>query len=120
MPAEIDYEPDDICVLRISGTWKRSDFAVAQKDIAGRIDTGAMPRVLTILENFEGWERGADWDDLDFIVSHSDKISKIAIVADPKWEVQALAFAGAGVRKAPVQFFSPDKLTEARNWIANK
>jgi hypothetical protein len=120
MPAEIDHESGDICVLRVSGVWKRSDFAAAQKEIAARIDAGATPRVLAILENFEGWERGTDWDDLDFIVSHSDKISKIAVVADPKWEIQALAFAGAGVRKAPVQFFSPDQLAEARNWIASK
>ena len=120
MPAQIDYEADDLCVLRVSGTWKRSDFAVAQKEIAGRIDAGATPRVLAILEDFEGWERGADWDDLDFIVSHSDKISKIAVVADPKWEVQALAFAGKGVRKAPVRFFRPNELAQARAWIGSQ
>jgi len=120
MPAKIDYEPDDICVIRVSGIWKRSDFAAAQEEVAGRIDAGAKPRVLAILENFDGWEHGADWDDLDFLVSHSDKIAKIAIVAEPKWEVQALAFAGAGIRSAPVRFFSPDQLAEARNWIASK
>src|SRR4029077_1560614 len=98
MPAEIAYQPDDICVLRVSGTWKRSDFAAAQNEVAQKIDAGAKPRVLAILENFDGWERGADWNDLDFLVSHSDKIAKIAVVADPQWEVQALAFAGAGVR----------------------
>jgi SpoIIAA-like len=120
MPAEIDYESDDICVLRVSGVWKRSDFAAAQKDVAERIDAGANPKLLVTLENFQGWERGADWNDLDFLVSHSDKIAKIAIVAEPQWEVQALAFAGAGVRKAPVQFFWPDKLAQARSWIASK
>jgi hypothetical protein len=51
--------------------------------------------LLVILEGFEGWEPGADWNDLDFILSHADKISKIAIVAEPRWETSALAFAGA-------------------------
>jgi SpoIIAA-like len=119
MPAEIDHESDDVCVLRVSGVWKRSDFAAAQKEVAGKIDAGANPRVLAILENFEGWERGADWNDLDFLVSHSDKIAKIGIVADPQWET-ALAFAGAGVRKAPVQFFLPNELPQARKWIAGQ
>ena len=119
MPAEIDYESDDVCVLRVSGIWKRSDFAEAQKEVAQKIDAGAQPRVLAILENFEGWERGADWNDLDFLVSHSDQIAKVAIVAEPQWEVQALAFAGAGVRKAPVQFFPPDQLAQARTWITS-
>jgi hypothetical protein len=76
MPAEIDYESDDICVLRVSGVWKRSEFAAAQKDVAERIDTGANPKLLAILENFQGWERGADWNDLDFLVSHSDKLQR--------------------------------------------
>jgi hypothetical protein len=61
--------------------------------------------LLVILENFEGWERGADWNDLDFMISYGDKISKIALVAEPRWETLALAFAGAGVRRAPVKFF---------------
>ena len=31
-----------------------------------QIDSGEQPRVLAILENFTGWEREADWKDLDF------------------------------------------------------
>lgn len=77
---------------------------------------GSKPRLLVILENFEGWERGADWNDLDFLISHSGKISKIAIVAEPRSEALALAFAGAGVRRAPVKFFPPNELEQARNW----
>jgi stage II sporulation SpoAA-like protein len=61
--------------------------------------------LLVILENFEGWECGADWNDLDFTISHGGKISKIAIVAEPRWETPALAFAGAGSRRTPVKFF---------------
>jgi hypothetical protein len=87
--------------MRISGTLKRSEFAGEQEAIAKKIDTGSKPRVLVIDENFEGWERGADWNDLDFMFSHGDKIVRIAIVADPRWEPHALAFAGAGVRHAP-------------------
>src|SRR5207249_12321006 len=72
---------------------------------------GSKPRLLVILENFEGWERGADWgNDLDFLFLHSGKISKIAIVAESRWETLALAFAGAGVRRAPVKFFPPNEL----------
>src|SRR5207249_3317473 len=52
---------------------------------------GSKPRLLVIVENFEGWERGADCgNDLDFMISHGGKISKIAIVAEPRWETLAL------------------------------
>jgi stage II sporulation SpoAA-like protein len=118
MPVQIQHQPHDISVLRISGILKRSEFAAEQSALARAIDIGSKPRLLVILENFEGWERGADWNDLDFLISHGGKISKIAIVAEPRWEPLALAFAGAGVRRAPVKFFPPNELEEARSWLA--
>ena len=118
MTVQIQYQPDDIYVLRISGILKRSEFAAEQNALARQIDSGSKPRLLVILEKFEGWERGADWNDLDFMISHSGKVSKIAIVAEPRWETLALAFAGAGVRRAPVTFFPPNELEEARSWLA--
>ena len=51
------------------------------------------------------------------MISHGDKIVRIAIVADPRWEPHALAFAGAGVRAAPVKFFRPNELATARAWL---
>src|ERR1043166_7229487 len=107
MPANIDYEPNDVCVLRISGTLKQSEFAAAQQEIAAKIDAGAKPRLLVVAENFDGWQRGADWNDLDFLLSHGGEIAKIALVGDARWEIKGLAFAGAGVRRAPVKFFPP-------------
>ena len=119
MSAELEFEPNDICVLRVSGTLKRADFAASQTALAEKINAGAKPRLLAILDQFEGWERGADWNDLDFLFSHSGSIAKIAIVVDPRWEVPALAFAGAGVRRAPVKLFPPQELAQARVWLAS-
>jgi len=110
MPVQIEYEGDDIYVLRINGILKQSEFGAEQSALARKIDSGSKPRLLVILKEFEGWERGADWKDLDFLFSHSHKITKIAIVAEPRWETLALAFAGAGVRRAPVKFFPPNEL----------
>jgi hypothetical protein len=118
MPVQMKPEPNDICVLRITGILKRSEFGAEESVLARNIDTGSNPRLLVILENFEGWERGADWNDLDFYISHGGKISKIAIVAEPRWETLALAFAGAGVRRAPVKFFPPNELDQAQSWLA--
>jgi hypothetical protein len=76
MPAEINYEPNGIHVLRISGILKRSEFGAEESALARHIDTGSNPRLLVILENFEGWEGGADWYDLDFYLSHGRKFPR--------------------------------------------
>jgi hypothetical protein len=118
MSATIQLEPENLYVCRISGVLKRSEFAAGQNDLARDIDAGAKPRVLAIFTNFEGWERGVDWNDLDFLFSHSHQIAKIAMVGEPQWEGEALAFAGAGFRRAPVKYFPPDEEAEARAWLA--
>jgi stage II sporulation SpoAA-like protein len=118
MPVEMNYEPDETCVLRISGILKRSEFGAEERALARHIDSGLNPRLLVILENFEGWEGGADWNDLDFYIFHGHRVSKIAIVAERRWEPLALAFAGAGVRRTPVKFFLPNELDLARRWLA--
>jgi SpoIIAA-like len=118
MPATIQRENDNTYVLRLSGEVQRSEFDNAQDKTAGEIDRGVKPRILAILENFEGWEKSVAWGNLDFLYWHSNEIVKIAIVGEARFEQTALAFAGAGFRNAPVKFFPDSQLAEARAWLA--
>jgi hypothetical protein len=118
MPAQIQRLANDTYVLRLSGLVKKSEFGNVQNKTAADINQGAKPRILAILENFEGWERGAEWGDLSFLFSHGNEIEKIAIVGEPRLEGEALAFAGAGFRRAPVKFFSTGQESQARTWLA--
>jgi hypothetical protein len=119
MPVQMQYELNDLCVLRISGILKRSEFGAEERALARHIDTESNPRLLVILENFEGWEGGADWNDLDFYILYGHKVSKIAIVAERRLGPLALAFAGAGVRRTPVKFFPSNELEQARSWLVD-
>src|SRR4051794_9296768 len=111
MPATIESEPNNLYLLRVNGVLKRSELEASQGSLTSAIDAGVKPRLLVILENFEGWERGTDWNDLDFVLSHGNAITKIAIVGEAQWEPHALAFVGAGFRPAQVKFFSAAQLT---------
>ena len=73
-------------------------------------------KLLVILEDFEGFERGANWGDISFLVKHDRQIERIATVADLKWESDALTFAGAGFRRE-VRFFPLNQLVQARAWL---
>ena len=118
MPATIHRESNNLYVLRLSGEVQRSEFDKVQDNTAAEIDRGVKPRILAILENFEGWEKSVPWSNLDFHYWHSNEIVKIAIVGEQRWERAAIAFAGAGFRNAPVKFFPDSQLAEARAWLA--
>jgi universal stress protein A len=118
MPATIQRESANTYVLNISGILKKSELGGVQDKTAGDIDAGVKPRILTLLENFEGFEPGAAWGDLDFLYFHASEIEKVAIVGEPEWEHHALAFAGAGFRSAPVKFFPSSQQVQARAWLA--
>ena len=117
MAVTIEGEEGNLRVLRIRGLLRKSEWDAVLPTEARQWGPTTRVKVLVILEDFKGWERGADWGDITFFDTYGDQIDKIAIVADAKWEVEILAFAGAGFRRAPVKFFPISQLTSARAWL---
>lgn len=108
---------EQVCEIHISGVLGHSEFTATQNGLAERIAAGDQPRILVILDGFVGWEKGADWSNLDFMLSHGEKIARIAIVGDKSWEPQVKMFAGAGYRSAPVGYFETEQEAQARAWL---
>ncbi len=118
MSVNIRFDPTSpLCEIHIQGVLSRSGFSAAETELASHIEAGNNPRLLVVLEDFAGWEEGADWNNLDFMFTHGTKIAKIAIVGDKRWEGEVKMFTGAGMRAAPVGYFEPDRLVEARDWV---
>ena len=110
-------EASGVFELRIRGTLKRGEFKEAEDFFASVVDSIERPCVLVIMEFFGGWERGEDWNNLDFMFSHGSKIAKIAIVGAGKKEDEVRAFSGAGIRSTPVEFFAAGEEAQAREWL---
>jgi hypothetical protein len=117
MGATIEQEEGTLRVLRITGLLRKSEFDAALATEARQWGPTSRVKVLVIVENFKGWERGDDWGDVTFFETHGDQIDKIAIVADPQLETDLVMFTGAGFRRAPVKFFSANQLASARAWL---
>ncbi len=119
MGATIRRQQGDVYVMRIAGLLKKSELDALQASAAKMFDYDPLFRVklLILVEEFEGWERNPDWGDMTFYIEHGDKITKIAIVGDPKWETEFKMFTGAGFRSAPVKFYPSDQLQQARTWL---
>jgi hypothetical protein len=117
MGITVQEESPDLTVLRITGLLKKSELDAVQAVAAAKWGPDTRVRLLMIVENFRGWDRDPNWGDLTFYAEHSEKIIKIAIVGDPKYETDFMMFTGAGFRPSPVKYFSPDQMEQARQWL---
>lgn len=117
MSVTIQQGEGNVRVLRVEGVLKKPEFDAAIQAEARRWEPEEQVRVLILAAGFEGWHGSEEWGDVSFFIEHGDRIEKIAIVADRKWETDLTLFAGAGFRRAPVAFFTPDQVSKARTWL---
>ena len=118
MSANLEQSDNRVLVLRVGGELKKSELDAVQFEFAEKIAGAGAVKLLVLLENFSGWEHGEQWGDTDFFFSHRNAFEKIAVVGNPRWEAQVLAFTGVGLRKGPVKFFPETGEPEARAWLA--
>ena len=118
MGITVQEESDNLRVMRVTGLLKKSELDAVQAAEAKKLAEGSHIKLLIIVENFLGWEGGVDWGDMSFYSEYGDKITKIAIVGDPKREADFIMFMGGGIRPSPVKFFPSDQLPQARAWMA--
>jgi hypothetical protein len=114
------HEHDNVCRLEISGLLSERELTTAQECAADEIRRRGRIRLLVVLSQFDGWERSASWKDFGFYVRHGEDIERIAIVGDTRWRSEALTFAGADLRRAPVAFFRAAQAEAAEAWLARQ
>ncbi len=105
--------------VQISGVMSFADMTVMQKEAQKLIAGGLNPRALIELVDFGGWEKSKDWGDITFMVEHGDDIARMAIVGEEHWRDQALMFVASGLRATEIEYFTPDDLGRAKDWIAS-
>jgi hypothetical protein len=120
MPATIQHERDNIYRMDISGLLTKSEFDRCQETVIAEIRRTGAVKLLFVLSGFQGWERDPKWSDLSFYIKYGDSIERIAIVGDERWRSEALMFASVDLRKAPVEYFSPESaVADARAWLTS-
>ena len=119
MPMRLRRDEGQLFRLDLQGTLRRDEFLQCQRALAREMDGGATVRLLVILDRFEGWDSRDNWSDLTFYAKYSDCIERIAIVGDERWRSEALMFAGADLRRAPVEYFEGSSSDDgaARAWL---
>lgn len=118
MGSTIHQDKSGIWVVRVFGALRKEELDAVQSAGLAALGPEGNARVLILVEDdFRGWVGDEVWSDMTFFVEHGDRIEKIAIVGDPRWETGMLMFTGAGFRRAPVKFFTREQQDEARSWL---
>ncbi len=113
------HDRDNIFRVELRGLLRKTDLEGCQQQLKTEMDRVGAVKLLFVLAEFDGWERGANWNDLSFYIGHGDRIERIAIVGPEQWRSETMMFAGADLRRAPVEFFPEQAMAEALTWLAS-
>lgn len=116
MAVRLSYEDDGIIVFYVSGLLSKSEFDSCQAEASSLIEKGDA-RMMAVVTDFEGWDNEGDWTDLSFQERIDPHIKKMAIVCAPEWRDLTAMFTMKGLRRFPIEHFTPEKEDFARAWL---
>ncbi|HXW07767.1 MAG TPA: STAS/SEC14 domain-containing protein [Vicinamibacterales bacterium] len=118
MSIQMRSDGDSVYRLEVSGQLRKDDLERCQDVLIREMARVGPVKLLFVLRDFEGWNPDDGWNDLGFYIRHGHDIARLAIVGDERWRSEALMFAGADLRDAPVEYFEPGAEAEARAWLS--
>ena len=116
MSVSVARESPKVVKVQVAGRLKFPEWQAALREVAKMLTHETRTSILLDAEQFDGWEPG-NWDDLSFRREQDAQIARLAIVSEPEWEDRMLMFAGKGLRRMDIEFFTPDEMERARQWV---
>ena len=110
----MDRSTQTVLGVKVSGTVTKDDYEVLTPAVEAAIDANGSVSLLLDLTGFH-WEKVSAWaSDLRFAKQYHDKISKMAIVGDKKWERHLASLCSPYYAKE-AKFFESD--SDAWDWL---
>jgi hypothetical protein len=118
MAMSIDRGADDVLTVKVSGRLTVAEWRAVQEAAAGWIgESDDSISMLVIVENFSGWDRSEQWNDMSFQSRFDRQIDRLAIIGEKKWEDLVLMFVGKGLRRIEIEYFPPAEIERAKAWL---
>ncbi len=117
MPIEFSVKDGNIALIRVTGKLGKTEYDEVQREISSLVRARNKIRILVITQDFEGWEKSEEWQDISSVGPNDPFIEKIAIVGDPRWKDLILLFSLKGMRPVPIEFFNADSEIKAQDWL---
>ncbi len=112
------YDSDD-GTLGFVASGKLTDFeyqTVFIPQVEDAIEKSGKINLLWKMENFEGWEMHAAWDELVLALKTRDAIERIALVGDQPWQEKLTRYLKP-LTHAEVQFWDSERIDDAKEWV---
>lgn len=117
MSVQLIGTENGILAAKIRGILTHAELVSLQQAAAEVIQREGSVRLLVVAEDFQGWAKEGDWQDVSFQLEHDEAVGKMAIVGDKQWEGLALLFVDKRFRRFPIEYFAPADLDQARAWL---
>ena len=117
MIEQLKSEAPNVLGFKLSGKLHDQDYKTFVPAIDAAIAKQGKVRLLAQFHDFHGWDLHALWDDIKFSATHCDKLERIALVGDRKWE-QWMAKVCKPFTMAKIRYFDAAEIDAARTWLA--
>lgn len=115
----VNDEGEGILAFKASGKLTDADYQQFLPTLESLIRKTGILSLYIELEDFQGWEAKAAWDDFRFGMQHDRDFKRIAIIGDRGWEPAAIKLANLFTH-TDMRFFSRDEAKAAWDWLEER
>lgn len=120
MTNAIDIKIEDGTLrVRVTGKLTKEFYEELVPVVEEQIKEQGMLRILFQMCDFHGWTAAALWEDIKFDLRNWNKIERLAIVGDSRWE-KGMALFCKPFTSAKIRYFDQSELEAAQGWIVAK
>jgi len=112
----IPVSEENIFAVRVTGKLTDEDYQQFLPQLEKLIRDCGPISLMVELEDFQGWEPKAAWDDFRFGIEHDKDFVRIAIVGRKSWH-KWMAGIGNAFTDTKIRFFYKNNIQDAWDWL---
>lgn len=113
----IERTEEKVMEVQLSGKLTSVDYKQFIPETERFINAVGKISVLMIMRDFHGWDMGGIWQDIKWDFKHFNRIERIAMVGEKKWQ-SAMSVVCKPFTRAEIRYFTMPELEQAREWVA--
>ncbi len=102
--------------LRLSGTLDDGDNEWLIPRLKATVDMFGYTNILIEINDFHGSKLKTVWDDIKLGLKYKDKVNRVAIVGDNKWEKVATKVSNT-IMRPNIEYFEKTDIEFAWRWL---